>query len=174
MFQHFKQKDRVECIERIHRLNYNLDMLVKPTTIFENKLHKSVPGHYQRVRKHATILYSALKEMFQTSSCACNVCTTPFIHSSTRRHFLSFILLTTISLDEQIPHIANLQLGVRNLNIDNRNQRLSLWFHDQVEQETLHKLEFENPVVEPTSDEKSPKHPEFEANLVLAIPSLPK
>lgn len=79
MLRHFKSKDRKQCIERIHRLNFNLDKLVngaqKAAALEANKLRKDVARHYQRVRKHAIILYSALKERLQISSCQCKVCT---------------------------------------------------------------------------------------------------
>lgn len=76
MLRHFKRKDREQCIERIHRLNSNLNMLVNGAAALEaNKLRKDVARHYQRVRKHAIILYSALKERLQISSCQCKVCT---------------------------------------------------------------------------------------------------
>ena len=65
-----------------------------------------------------------------------------------------------ILLDEKIFHVANLQLDVCILNIDNRSQRLCLWFLDPAEQATLHELEFENPDPgEPTSDEKTRERP---------------
>ena len=77
MFQHFKKKDRDECIERIHRINTNLGRLVngapQTPTVKANKLQKDVTRHYQRVRKHAVILYGALKERLQISSCLCKV-----------------------------------------------------------------------------------------------------
>lgn len=65
-----------------------------------------------------------------------------------------------IFLDEKIFHVANLQLDVCILNIDNRSQRLSLWFPDPAEQETLHELEFENPGLgEPTSNDRTRANP---------------
>lgn len=77
---HFGAKEREQRIERIHRLNQNLSMIVNgapPQGTVEGKPRKGVAGQYQRVRNHAITLYGALKEKFQTSSCSCNVCTPP-------------------------------------------------------------------------------------------------
>lgn len=80
MLRNFTREDRDQYIERIHRLNINLNMLVNgapPTVAVEaNKLKKvNVARHYQRARKHAIILYGALKERLQISSCPCKVYT---------------------------------------------------------------------------------------------------
>ena len=78
MFRHFGASDRQRCIERVHRLNENLATIVNgapPLGTVEDKRQKGVAGQYRRVRNHASTLYGALKEKFQTSSCSCNVCT---------------------------------------------------------------------------------------------------
>ena len=78
MLRYFKTEDRQQCVERIHRLNFNLDKLVNgaPQTaaVGKNKLRTVNIGHYQQVRRHAIILYGALKERLQISSCLCKVC----------------------------------------------------------------------------------------------------
>lgn len=80
VLQHFTKEDRVQCITRLHRLNRNLRELVDgapQTAVVEaNKFPKfNVAGHYQRVRKHAIMLYDSLKEKLQKSHCLCKVCT---------------------------------------------------------------------------------------------------
>ena len=93
MLRNFTREDRDQYIERIHRLNINLNMLVNgapPTVAVEaNKLKKvNVARHYQRARKHAIILYGALKERLQISSCTCEVCTVHLLYHDTLNHFL--------------------------------------------------------------------------------------
>ena len=75
MLRHFTAEDREQCIKRISRLNVNLDRLVNGAPQVEaNKLNKvNAARHYQRVRRHAIILYSSLKERLQKSSCHCTV-----------------------------------------------------------------------------------------------------
>ena len=79
MFLHFKKKDRDECIDRIHRINTNLQRIMngapQTATVKANKLQKEVTRHYQRVRTHAIILYEALREGLRMSRCPCKVCT---------------------------------------------------------------------------------------------------
>lgn len=81
MLRHFRKEDRKQYIDRIHRLNSNLDKLVngvpQPPAVEVNKQQGvNVAEHYQRVRRHAIILYGALKERLQiSSSCLCKVCT---------------------------------------------------------------------------------------------------
>ena len=90
MFRHFGANERARCIERIHRLNENLSMIVNgslPLGAVENKLREGVAGHYQRVRSHASALYGTLKERFQTLSCSCKVCTTLLTYSTTQTHY---------------------------------------------------------------------------------------
>ena len=81
MLKYFRKEDREHCIERIHRLNFNLDKLVNGAPIIaavevDEPQRASVARHYQRVRNHAITLYGALKERLQVSSCLCEVCTT--------------------------------------------------------------------------------------------------
>lgn len=77
MFQHFKKKTRDECIDRIHRINTNLERIMngapQTSTVKANKLQKDVTRHYQRVRTHAIILYEALSEGLRMSRCPCKV-----------------------------------------------------------------------------------------------------
>lgn len=75
----FNQVDRKECMDRIDKLNSNLYKLVNgapQTTAVESTIPHAanVTGHYQRVRNHAMILYDALKEKLQGTSCLCKVC----------------------------------------------------------------------------------------------------
>ena len=79
MIRYFRKEDRNQYIDRIHRLNSNLDKLVngipQPPAVEVNKQQGgNVAEHYQRVRRHAIILYGALKERLQVSSCLCKVC----------------------------------------------------------------------------------------------------
>ena len=87
MFRHFKGQDRGECIERMRRLNYNLNMLVNGAQLIApaetNIPPKNVARHCERVREHAIILYRALQDMVQTTRCSCDVCTLPNTHSNT-------------------------------------------------------------------------------------------
>ena len=95
-FQHFQKGDRVETIERIHRINTNLNRLVngapQTPTVKADKLQKDVTRNYQRVRKHAMTLYGALKDRLQISSCLCKVRT---IHLFYYINTSSFPPLTT-------------------------------------------------------------------------------
>lgn len=76
MLRHFTTKDREEYVERIFRLNFNLDKLVNgvPPTATVQHQNVEVARHYQQVRKHAITLHSSLKENLVTSSCYCQVC----------------------------------------------------------------------------------------------------
>lgn len=79
MLRNFTKEDREQYIERIHRLNFNLDKLVNgaPQTaaVAKNESLNEVnfAGYYQQVRNHAINLYDALKERLQISSCHCKV-----------------------------------------------------------------------------------------------------
>ena len=175
ILRHFIKEDREKCIERIRRLNSDLDKLVNgapPIAVIEpQKLDAA--KHYQRVRKRAVTLYGALKERLQITSCLCKVCTT------VRLLYLLGIwgyskLFSSLTTSEQTPHSANLQLDVCILGTYNniRNNHvpkighLSLLFPIPVEQvETggflMRRLEFENledpDPVENTLDEDIPQ-----------------
>ena len=94
ILRHFTKEDREQYIERIHRLNFNLDKLVNgaPQIAAANKFRNvNVAPHYQRVRKHAIVLYDALKE--KLSRCHCKVCTVYLFYYI--RTFSGFLLLTS-------------------------------------------------------------------------------
>ena len=97
ILQHFTKEDREQYIERIHRLNFNLDKLVNGalhTAVAEaNKPPKvNVAVHYQRVRNHAIILYGAIKE--RLSGCLCKVCTVHLFY-----YIKTLLPLLTVSLE---------------------------------------------------------------------------
>lgn len=165
MLQNFSKADREQYIERIHRLNFNLDKLVKGAPVAEaNKPPKvNVAVHYQRVRNHAIILYGAIKE--RLSGCLCKVCTV----------YLFYYIkpLLTAAWDEKIPHSANLQLDVCILGAHSNGYnnhapkmgRFSLLFPVLTKQAkpeeylTLRELEFENlENPDPALDEKIQEH----------------
>ena len=81
MLRNFTVEYREQCIERLHRLNFNLDKLVNAApqraAVAKSGSPKEVnlAGYYQRVRNHAINLYDALKERLQISSCHCKVYT---------------------------------------------------------------------------------------------------
>ena len=92
MLKHFKKTDCEQCLERINRLNSNLGRLVNGApqiaAVEASQFQKDAVGHYQRVRKQAIILYGALKERLQISSCTCEVCTVHLLYHNTLNHFL--------------------------------------------------------------------------------------
>ena len=77
----FTKEYREAQKERIHRLNSNLDKLVNGTPPVVNaqlRRNKSSQVSYSnRVRKHAMMLYSILREKLQAPTCPCKVCALP-------------------------------------------------------------------------------------------------
>ena len=65
-------------LQQIRNLNEDLERLVdgsrraRITTVQQTNPKANVAGHYERVRRHAMVLYDTLKEQFQPP-CACPV-----------------------------------------------------------------------------------------------------
>lgn len=148
MFRHFKKQDRDQCIDRIHKINFNLYTLANgapsTTTAMANKPPKDVTRHYRLARKHAISLYDALSEGLRKSRCDCKVCTI---------RLYTFLTTSFTNYKFRKMHSAVLQLEVRILGAhksQNKMGRLNILFPILAEKAkaeeyitTLRELEFE-------------------------------